>query len=215
MFDFLVKIISALKSNRFIRGFLYGFLKKYNYPRRRYGYLSKGTRFTPYCQIINPSNIFIYSDTAIENATISALNAKFIVKRGCAIAEGLTVHTGNHARILGKFVNQIVEDEKPKGYDHDVVVEEDVWIGSNVTLLSGVTIGRGTTIAAGAVVAKSQPPYCICGGVPAKFIKFYWGIDQIMQHEMTLYPEKDRFSREQLETLFSKYAFEKNYMYVK
>lgn len=54
-------------------------------------------------------------------------------------------HTGNHARIIGLYVKDITEANKPKGYDKDVVVEEDVWIGCNVTLLSGVTIGRGTT----------------------------------------------------------------------
>ena len=70
---------------------------------------------------------------------------------------------------------------------------------------SGVTVGRGTTVAAGAVVGKSMPPYCICGGVPAKFIKFYWTIDQILEHEAKLYPEKDRYKREQLEELFKKY----------
>lgn len=74
-----------------------------------------------------------------------------------------------------------------------------------MTFLSGVTIGRGTTVVAGAVVAKSMPPYCICGGVPAKFIKFYWTIDQILEHESKLYPEKERFTREQLEILFAKF----------
>lgn len=72
-------------------------------------------------------------------------------------------------------------------------------------MLSGVTIGRGTTVAAGAIVAKSMPPYCICGGVPAKFIKFYWTIDQIIEHEEKLYPEEKRMTRIQLEILYSKW----------
>ena len=84
-------------------------------------------------------------------------------------------------------------------------MEEDVWIGCNVTLLSGVTIGRGSTEAAGAVVAKTMPPYCICGGIPAKFIKFYWTIDQILEHEAKLYSEEERYTREQLEEIFVKW----------
>ena len=128
-----------------------------------------------------------------------------IIKDHCAIAEGLTIHTGNHVRVPGLFVTQIKEKDKPQGYDKDVIIEEDVWIGCNVTLLSGVTIGRGTTVAAGAVVSKSMPPYCVCGGVPAKVIKFYWTIDQILEHETKLYSEKDRYKREQLEELFKKY----------
>lgn len=74
-----------------------------------------------------------------------------------------------------------------------------------MTLLSGVTIGRGATIAAGAVVAKSMPPYCICGGVPAKPIKFYWSVDEILEHEAKLYPEEERFSREELERIRKEY----------
>ena len=115
------------------------------------------------------------------------------------------MQTGNHARVIGKFVGEITEKDKPSGYDKDIIVEEDVWIGSNVTLLAGVTIGRGTTVAAGAVVNKSMPPYCICGGVPAKVIKFYWTIDQILEHESKLYPGKERYTSEQLEELFEKY----------
>lgn len=139
------------------------------------------------------------------NAHISAINAKFVCKGHCAIAENLTVHTGNHARIIGLFIDEINESNKPKGYDWDVVVEKDVWIGCNVTLLAGVTIGRGSTVAAGAVVTQSMPPYCICGGVPARFIKFYWSIDQILEHESKLYDEKERFTRTELENIYSKF----------
>ena len=121
------------------------------------------------------------------------------------MAGGLRVHTGNHARVVGKFVGQITEKDKLKGYDKDVVVEEDVWIGANVTLLAGVTVGRGSTIAAGAVVNKDIPPYCVAGGVPAKVIKFYWSIDQIMEHEQHLYPEDERLKKEDLEEFFEKY----------
>ncbi|MDY4600864.1 MAG: DapH/DapD/GlmU-related protein [Bacteroides uniformis] len=86
-----------------------------------------------------------------------------------------------------------------------MIVEEDCWIGVNVTLLMGVTIRRGTTVAAGAVVSKSTVPYSIVGGIPAKHIKFYWTIDQILKHEEDLYPENERYSKEQLEDFFKKY----------
>jgi Acetyltransferase (isoleucine patch superfamily) len=80
-------------------------------------------------------------------------------------------------------------------------LKKDVWIGSNVTILSGVHIGRGVTIAAGAVVNRRLPPYCVAGGVLAKPIKFYWSIDEIMEHEKKIYPESERFSREDLEDI--------------
>ena len=200
-----MNIVRKIKNNRFIRGWYFWFCSQFGFSRSKFGYLAKGAFFSPTVSILNPKNIFIYSDTCIGGAHISALNAKFILKKGCAIAGGLNVQTGNHARVIGKFVGEITEKDKPSGYDKDIIVEEDVWIGSNVTLLAGVTIGRGTTVAAGAVVSKSMPPYCICGGVPAKVIKFYWTIDQILEHESKLYPGKERYTSEQLEELFEKY----------
>ena len=85
-----------------------------------------------------------------------------------------------------------------------MVVEKDVWIGCNVTLLAGVTVGRGSVVAAGAVVNKDIVPYSICGGIPAKFIKFKWSIDEVLKHESILYPEEDRYSRKELEDIFKK-----------
>ena len=137
---------------------------------------------------------------------MSVLNAKFICKGYTAIAENLTVHTGNHTRVLGSYITSISESNKPEDHDHDVIVNEDVWIGSNVTLLSGVTIGRGATVAAGAVVSKSMPPYCICGGVPARVIKFYWSVDQILEHESKLYPDDQRYTREQIVEIMNQYS---------
>ena len=161
---------------------------------------------TPPFYILGSKNIFIGSNTGIgPHAFISAPNAKFICKGNCAIADHLTVHTGNHARVIGKFVTEISEENKPFGFDHDVVIEKDVWIGSNVILLAGVHIGRGATIAAGAVVNKDIPPYCIAGGVPAKFIKFYWTIEDILEHERNLYPEEERINKGELERIIKEY----------
>lgn len=138
-------------------------------------------------------------------ACLSATNAKIIFKGHTSVGEDLSIHTGNHARIVGMFHNDITEANKPEGYDKEVVIEEDVWIGSRVTILMGVTVGRGSTIAAGAVVSKDVPPYSIVGGVPAKFIKFQWTIDEIIEHEAKLYPENQRFTRKQLYDIVEKY----------
>ena len=195
-------IKKCIKDNRFIRGLYFLYRRYFGYSRRSFGFLDDHVRFTPPLTIDNPHNVYIYGSVTIGPAHISALNARFVMKKGCAVAGGLSVFTGNHARINGRFVGEITEQDKPSGYDHDVIIEEDVWIASYVTILQGVTIGRGTTVAAGAVVTRSMPPYCICGGVPAKFIKFYWTIDEILEHESKLYPEQERFSREQLEAFF-------------
>lgn len=171
-----------------------------------FGYCADSVVLTPSLYLSKPQNIYLYEHTQLaSNSFISAYNAKFIIHENCCIAEGLTVHTGNHAMIVGMFCSDITEEIKPKGYDEDVVVESDVWIGCRVTLLSGVHIGRGAIIAAGAVVNKNIPPYAIAGGVPAKVLKFKWTIDEILRHEEQLYPEEKRFSREELQSYFDKY----------
>lgn len=173
--------------------------------KSKFGYCGEEITLGPPLKITNPSNLFLYGDNGIKNATIINANAKFIMKKHSGAADGLYVITGNHAMVLGKFYRSITEAEKPDGYDVDVTVEEDVWIGANVMLLQGVTIGRGCTVAARAVVTKSMPPYCLVAGCPARFIKFKWTIDQILEHESKLYQESDRYTREQLEYIFAKY----------
>lgn len=71
--------------------------------------------------------------------------------------------------------------------------------------MPGVVVGRGASIGAGSVITKSIPPYCVAVGVPAKPVKFYWTIDQILEHESLLYPENERYSREELEKIRCKF----------
>lgn len=178
--------------------------------KRQFGQCDPTVVLTHPYKLVNPKNIYLGPNVAIgSNAYLSALNARFICKGYAAIAENLTVHTGNHARVLGTYITSINEANKPAGYDHDVIIEEDVWIGSNVTILSDVTVGRGCTLAARSVVTKSTPPYSIVAGAPARFIKFNWTIEQILEHETTLYPEPQRFTREQLEEIFASNKSEK------
>ena len=194
-----------VKDNRFLRGIWcilsrnFGGLK-----RSKFGHIGNNVILTPPLSG-DLKNIFIYDHVGIGPfALLSTPRAKIIIKGNCAIAEHLTIHTGNHARRIGIFVTDITKENKPDGYDKDVIIERDVWIGCNVTILSGVHIGRGATIAAGAVVNKDIPPYCIAGGVPAKAIKYYWSIDEIVEHEKLLYPQNERIKRELLEEMFRK-----------
>lgn len=194
---------------RTLRTFLVGVLngvKRYTVIPKRFGYLSPTAKIDAPIQFTGVSNIYLYENSHIgPHSTILASKAKFILKKQSGSAGGLVVATGNHARIEGRFYRSITAAEKPAGMDKDVIVNEDVWMGMNVTILSGVEIGRGCTIAAGAVVTKSLPPYCIAGGVPAKILKFYWTIDQIIEHEKAIYPIEERFTRPMLENIFSKY----------
>ena len=122
-------------------------------------------------------------------------------------SHNLKIITGDHERRIGTFCRSITEASKNHdlGLDKDVTIEPDVWIGMNVVILKGVTIGRGSTVSAGSVVVKDVPPYSIVGGIPAKHIKFYWTIEQILDHEAQLYPVNERYTREQLEEFFKQH----------
>lgn len=198
-----MKLLQVIKSNRVVRGLYMLRTLWFGYPKRRFGYIADDVTITPPTFFSNPKNVYLMGNNGINSGYILTTNARFVMKPNSGAAYGLKVSTGNHARIVGRLYRNITEDDKPKDLDKDVIVESDVWIGMNVTLLAGVTVGRGTTIAAGAVVTKSTPPYSIVGGVPAKLIKFYWTIEQILEHEAALYPQDQRFTREQLEEIFA------------
>ena len=126
------------------------------------------------------------------NSTIFTTRAKLIIKQHFVSGPGLTIITGEHMPMLGRFLDTVSDADKDAfdknhEYDQDVIIEEDVWCGANVTILKGVTIGRGSIIAAGAVVTKSIPPYSIAGGVPAKVIKKRMSNEDILIHEQKLY----------------------------
>lgn len=136
-------------------------------------------------------------------ATIYTTGAKLYIKKHFMAGPNLTIITGDHMPVLGRFLDTVTAEDKTKydvegKYDQDVVIEEDVWCGANVTILKGAKIGRGAIIAAGAVVIDTIPPYCVAGGVPAKTIKKRYTIEQILEHEKALYSETERFSKEQL-----------------
>ncbi len=199
---------NKIKNNRFIRGIYTLYRRYFVYSRKKFGYIAESAKLIPPLHIVNPRNVFLYENTKVEDSTISASIGKFIMRKYSAAAEGLSVHTGNHMMVVGKFYRTVTDEDKAQSgqvFDKDVIVEEDVWIGCNVTLLSGAHVGRGSIVAAGAVVAKSTPPYAVIGGVPAKFIKFKWTIDEILEHEAVLYPEEERFTREELESIFAQY----------
>lgn len=202
-----MNIIRKVKNDLLIRGFYMLYKQYFAIRESKFGYMANNVIITPPSIFIGEENCYIYDNVSIgANAHVSTPNAKIIIKEHVQIADHFTVHTGNHARLIGTYIDGVNEQNKPKGYDNDIIINNDVWIGSNVTLLSGVTIGRGATIAAGAVVNNDVPPYCLVGGIPAKIIKINWSLEEILKHEDKLYPEEQRLGKEFLEKLFEQYT---------
>lgn len=69
----------------------------------------------------------------------------------------------------------------------DIVIGNDVWIGRNAVILPGVKIGDGAIIGAYSVVAKNVSPYAIFVGNPARFVKYRFEdqelIDLLLQYQ--------------------------------
>ena len=94
----------------FVRGGYYLYRILFGYSSKKFGFLDKKATLRPPIEFGNTRNVYIYGETNIGPAYISAVNANFIIKKGCAVAGGLRVQTGNHARIIGTFVGDVRED---------------------------------------------------------------------------------------------------------
>lgn len=152
--------------------------------------------------------MYLHDNVVMKSFSLISITGKFIMKDNAGASMGLVVITGNHQRKCGQF---FISEAKSHELDieEDVVVEEDVWLGANVTLLAGVTIGRGATVGAGAVCFKSIPPYSIAVGNPAKVVGFTFTPEEILAHEVKLYPEETRLSKEILEKNYQKYFIDR------
>lgn len=160
-----------------------------------------------------PGKVYLHENTnlyAHAKLIISPVgdNGKFIMLPNSGAAEGLTVVTGNHQRLVGHWFKELMYAHETD-IDKDVIVEEDVWIGANVTLLAGVRVGRGATVAACSLCTKSIPPYAIVMGNPAKVIGFNMAPEEIVEHEEKLYPENQRLPIEKLQRNYQKYYLDR------
>jgi acetyltransferase-like isoleucine patch superfamily enzyme len=155
-----------------------------------------------YEQTSVPKNIYLEDFCRIQNHfNFISYKGKLIVKKYAAIGAGCIIIPGDHVPTVG--VPQYLAGKLHiNDVDGEIVIGEDAWVGAGTILLSHCQIGRGAVVAAGAVVSKPVPPYAVVAGVPAKIIATRFTIEQILEHESTLYPKEERMSREVLEKLF-------------
>lgn len=174
--------------------------------RSDFGSCGKNTVIQNPLRIYEPKSVYLAENVKIS-AGMSILNSpteKVIIKRYSAIAANCTIVPGSH-RSTVTIPQFLLGPSHINDKTSNIIINEDVWIGTNVTILSGVEIGRGCIVSAGSIVTKSIPPYALVVGTPAKIIKVKFSIDQIIKHESELYPENERYSREELEQIFAEY----------
>lgn len=95
------------KNNRFVRGIYFLFQNYFGAAKKDFGYIADSVIINPPYNFGKKKNVFIHDNVGIgPNSFISATNAKCIFKGNSAIAENFTVHTGNHANIVGMMVQK-------------------------------------------------------------------------------------------------------------
>lgn len=150
--------------------------------------------------IYSPKSVIIEENVKLSSGLhiLNAPNEKVIIKKYTVFAANCTIAPNNHVSTV-KIPQFLLGASHVNDISTDVVIDEDVWVGTNVTILAGVHIGRGCIIGAGSLVTKSLPPYSVAVGSPARILKKKFSVEQILCHEQSLYPEKERFTREILE----------------
>lgn len=152
--------------------------------------------------LVNPKYVQIENYVRIQNnVKLITSKAKLTVKKYSAIGEGCVIIPGAHVPTVGlpQYLSTLHINDVQTG----ITINEDCWIGAEAALLSKCEVGRGAVVGARSVVTKNIPPYAVVVGMPAKIIATRFTLQQVLEHELLLYPEKERFSEEYLKDLFS------------
>lgn len=88
------------------------------------------------------------------------------IASGCAISHNVRMYTTSYDP------DQDFSNPNRFVKTGNIIIQDNVWIGVNVLINPGVTIGYNSVIGANSVVTKNIEPNSICGGVPAKLIKY-------------------------------------------
>lgn len=156
--------------------------------------------------ITSPQTVHLEDNTVLR-AGLSIQNnhqEHVYIKKYTVISRNVTIVTNNHRSTVG-IPQCLLGASHINDTSRDLTIGEDVWVGTNATILSGGDLGRGCIVGACSLVTKPVPPYALVVGSPAKIIGVKFTIDQILEHEKALYPEKERFSKEYLEEIFAQY----------
>lgn len=174
---------------------------KISFPiKKQFGACGKNTVLLYPMRIYNPQSVFISENVKISSGLhiLNSSTEKVIIKKYTVFAANCTIAPNSH-RSTVTIPQFLLGASHVNDYSSEIIIDEDVWLGVGVTILSGVHIGRGCIIGAGSLVTKSLPPYSVAVGSPARILKKKFSVEQIMQHEKVLYPENERFTRQQLE----------------
>ncbi len=102
------------------------------------------------------------------------------IGRGSIINSGGTVRLGRYVMIGGNVnINSSSHGIAPDAFIKDqphvhgaVDIGDDVWIGSGASILINSVIGEGAVIGSNSLVSGHIPAFAVCGGIPAKVLRY-------------------------------------------
>ncbi|MCS3177396.1 galactoside O-acetyltransferase [Candidatus Bacteroides intestinigallinarum] len=172
---------------------------------RELGYRGKNVMLGIPASCSSLKRMYLYDNTNIfDGFRFISYTGKFIMKENSGAAEGLTIITGNHHRVVGEFIKETIQ-KRSEDIEQDIIVHEDVWIGANVILMEGCHVGRGANIGAGSVVRFKIPPYAVVIGNPAKIVGFSYSPEEVKEHELKMYAPNDRIDICEYEKVYQKF----------
>jgi len=197
-----MNILMLLRKAKYVVGWIYTAFPL----RSEFGACAKNVQLNYPVRVTTPKTVFIQENCRIQHdvSIINSATEKVVIKKYSVITAHNTIVPGNHISTVS-IPQFLLGASHINDKSTDIIVEEDCWVGTGSILLAGTHLGRGCIIGAGTVVNKDIPPYSLAVGCPAKIIAVKFSIEQILEHEKTLYPENERFSREYLEGLFKTY----------
>lgn len=181
----------------------YGLIKLWNtyvvYPHQLRK-MAKGVQIVPPVNI-SKDDVNLEDFTRIQpNVVVITSEAKLTLKKYASIGAGCLIIPGAHVPTVG--LPQFLSTTHINDVQRGITINEDCWIGAESALLSKCNIGRGAIVAARSVITKDVLPYSVVAGTPAKNIATRFTLEQVIEHERTLYPPEERLSEDYLRELF-------------
>lgn len=126
-----------------------------------------GARIAPGCHVY--SDVRIWAPWNLEMATKSCLGrrvicysmAPIVLGERAVVSQGVHLCAGSHDYTSLSFPL----------YAQPITIGSDAWICTEAFIGPGVQIGEGAVIGARAVAMKSQTPWMVCAGNPARPLK--------------------------------------------
>lgn len=203
--DDFMKVHEIIKSLKAVRR-SYRWVKRSFLLREDIGSCGENSVIEQPVFIESPKSVFLEENALIRDGVriINAPTEKVIIKKYSVIASFVKIITNNHISTVG-IPQFLLGASHLNDRSHDIAIGEDAWIGAGATILCGADIGRGAIVAAGAVVTKPVPPYAVVAGIPAKILAVKFSAEGILKHESLLYPQEERLTKEEVDSLFEKY----------